>query len=92
MIKTGLVGGAESTAAQLMRLLLHHPDVDLRWVIDAAHAGQGVAQVHPALVGETDLTFCDEPGEQQSQGMDVLEKAQSEIVPQEKKRGNQRIW
>lgn len=80
MIKTGLVGGAESTAAQLMRLLLHHPDVDLRWVIDAAHAGQGVAQVHPALVGETDLTFCDEPSEQQWQGMDVIFLCDSNVA------------
>lgn len=89
MIKTGIVGGATATAAQLLRLLLHHPDVDLRWVISADHAGQRVASVHPLLVGETELTFCDEPDEQQWLDMDVIvlcdeqasEPARLELVP-----------
>lgn len=72
MIKTGIVGGTEATAAYLMRLLLHHPDVDLRWVVACGYAGQSVAHVHPMLVGDTDLTFCDEPSEELWQGMDVV--------------------
>lgn len=60
MIKTGIVGGATATAASLMRLLLHHPDVDLRWVTHR-EADTRVADVHPALTGDTTLTFSVEP-------------------------------
>lgn len=72
MIKTGIVGGAKASASQLMQLLLHHPDVDLRWVADADHAGMSVAQLHPSLVGETTLTLCDTPTDEQWQGTDVI--------------------
>lgn len=76
-------------AAELMRLLLHHPDVDLRWVIDIDHAGRGVAEVHPSLVGDTDMTFINQPDESQWAGMDVVflcderasEPAWLELVP-----------
>ncbi|MBQ9217766.1 MAG: N-acetyl-gamma-glutamyl-phosphate reductase [Muribaculaceae bacterium] len=61
MIKTGIVGGAEAMAAELLRLLLHHPDVDLRWVLSESHAGQLVAQLHQSLTGETQLAFSEQP-------------------------------
>ena len=32
MIKAGIIGGAGYTAGELIRLLLNHPDVDLKWV------------------------------------------------------------
>lgn len=72
MIKTGIVGGASASAAQLLRVLLHHPDVDLRWVMAAGHNDECVSSVHPSLVGDTDLTFCEEPSEQQWQATDVV--------------------
>ncbi len=61
MIKTGIIGGATATTAQLLRLLLHHSDVDLRWVCDNKHACQLVADIMPMLAGETTMQFVDQP-------------------------------
>lgn len=55
------MGGATPATAQLLRLLLHHSDVDLRWVCDAGHAGQPLAEALPLLAGETALEFVKEP-------------------------------
>lgn len=69
MIKTGIVGGANATAAQLLQLLLHHPDVDLQWVSSPPHVGLPIAHVQPSLVGDTDLTFC---AVQDYEGLDLV--------------------
>lgn len=61
MIKTGIMGGATPATAQLLRLLLHHSDVDLRWVCDAMRAGQPLAEALPLLAGETALEFVAQP-------------------------------
>lgn len=61
MIKTGIVDGGSSDSAELLRILLHHPDVDLRWVMNIGHAGRHVTDVHHFLVGDTDLEFVDTP-------------------------------
>ena len=39
MIKAGIIGGAGYTAGELLRLLLNHPDVEIKWVnkIGRAH-------------------------------------------------------
>ena len=60
MIKTGVIGGAGYTAGELIRLLINHPDVDLKWVHSSSNAGNAVAGVHQGLLGETDLYFTSE--------------------------------
>lgn len=57
MIKAGIIGGAGYTAGELIRLLINHPDVELRWVNSSSNAGNKVSDVHQGLVGETDLKF-----------------------------------
>lgn len=57
MIKAGIIGGAGYTAGELIRLLLNHPDVDLKWVHSTSNAGNPVAAVHQGLVGDTNLVF-----------------------------------
>ena len=32
MIRVGIIGGAGYTAGELIRLLVNHPEVELRWV------------------------------------------------------------
>ena len=57
MIKAGIIGGAGYTAGELIRLLLHHPDVDLVFVNSSSNAGNKLTAVHAGLYGETDLSF-----------------------------------
>lgn len=60
MIKTGIYGPTETISPlrkQLLRLLLRHPDVDLRSVAcDSSVAnGRKLSEIHPVYTGETDL-------------------------------------
>lgn len=57
MIKAGIIGGAGYTAGELIRLLINHPDVDIKWINSSSNAGNRVDAVHQGLIGETDLTF-----------------------------------
>lgn len=57
MIKAGIIGAAGYTAGELIRLLINHPDVELKWAQSASNAGNPVAAVHQGLVGEIDMTF-----------------------------------
>ena len=49
MIKAGIIGGAGYTAGELIRLLLIHPDVELKWVHSSSNAGNLVSDVHQGL-------------------------------------------
>ena len=60
MIKAGIIGGAGYTAGELLRLLLNHPDVEIKWVNSSSNAGNKIADVHQGLIGETDLVFTDQ--------------------------------
>ena len=62
MIKAGIVGGAGYTAGELLRVLVHHPQVELSFVHSASHAGQSVCAVHHDLTGDADMTFTGELG------------------------------
>src|SRR5690606_17970278 len=67
-IKAGIIGGAGYTGGELIRLLLHHPYVDIAFVHSRSNAGQSVASVHTDLSGETDLQFVS----RMSSDIDVL--------------------
>ena len=60
MIKAGIIGGAGYTAGELIRLLIHHPDVELAFVNSNSNAGNKLTDVHSGLYGETELVFTDE--------------------------------
>ncbi|MDE5684151.1 MAG: hypothetical protein K2I39_08080, partial [Muribaculaceae bacterium] len=60
MIKVGIYGPAEVNSPvrkQLLRLLLRHPDVDLRAVASPMGNATPLAQLHPVYAGETELTL-----------------------------------
>lgn len=57
MIKAGIIGGAGYTAGELTRLLINHPEVELKWMSSTSNAGNRVDSVHQGLIGETDLVF-----------------------------------
>lgn len=56
-INVGIVGGAGYTGGELIRLLIHHPDVAVSFIHSRSNAGNPVSDVHADLVGETDLEF-----------------------------------
>ncbi|MDR1221725.1 MAG: N-acetyl-gamma-glutamyl-phosphate reductase [Tannerella sp.] len=60
MIKVGITGGAGYTAGELIRLLINHPDVEIRFVNSTSNAGNKLTDVHEGLYGETDLVFTDD--------------------------------
>ena len=63
MITAGIVGGAGYTAGELMRILIHHPLVEINYIHSNSHAGQPVWAVHNDLVGDTDMIFVNKLGE-----------------------------
>lgn len=73
MIKAGIYGPADADSPlrkQLLRLLLRHPDVDLRLVASPAGDGTPLPRLHPLYTGETDL--CLERGLHNPAALDVL--------------------
>ena len=67
-ITVGIVGGAGYTGGELIRLLIRHPYVAVRFIHSRSNAGNSVSSVHQDLLGETDWTFTD----QLSNDIDVL--------------------
>lgn len=60
MIKVGIIGGAGYTAGELIRLLINHPDVEIKFVNSTSNAGNKITSIHEGLYGETELIFTDE--------------------------------
>lgn len=58
-IKAGIIGGAGYTGGETIRLLIHHPAVELAFVHSRSNAGNPLHAVHADLLGDTTLTFSD---------------------------------
>ncbi|MFI3317748.1 MAG: N-acetyl-gamma-glutamyl-phosphate reductase [Rikenellaceae bacterium] len=59
MIRVGVIGGAGYTAGELLRILVHHPAVEIVFVHSSSNAGNAVCSVHGGLIGESDLHFSE---------------------------------
>ena len=57
MKQVGIIGGAGYTAGELIRILLNHKEVAIKYVYSTTNAGNKVSAVHQDLVGDTDLIF-----------------------------------
>lgn len=60
MIRVGIIGGAGYTGGELLRLLLHHPQVTIAYVNSHSQHGKLVSSVHKDLVAQTNLLFSNE--------------------------------
>lgn len=60
MIKIGILGGAGYTAGELIRLLLNHPQTEIRFINSESNAGNLITDVHEGLYGDTDMVFTSE--------------------------------
>lgn len=56
-IRVGIIGGAGYTGGELIRLLIHHPHVEIKFIHSRSNAGKLVSTVHQDLVGE-ELVFA----------------------------------
>lgn len=56
MIKVGIVGCDHLRAAELVRVLINHPDVELMWVTGSCDAGTRLDSIVPGIIGECNLT------------------------------------
>jgi N-acetyl-gamma-glutamyl-phosphate reductase len=65
-LKVGIFGGSGYGGAELLRLLLAHPFVEIALVTANEQAGKSVGDVHKNLYGLTDLRFTRAPAELES--------------------------
>lgn len=63
MIKAGIAGAAGYTAGELIRILIHHPETELKYVQSESHKGKPVYSVHWDLLWSplifSDIDFSD---------------------------------
>ena len=59
MTTVSIIGGSGYGGGELLRLLLGHPNVEIRQVTSRSHLGEFVYQVHPNLRKRTQLKFSD---------------------------------
>jgi N-acetyl-gamma-glutamyl-phosphate reductase len=72
-LRIGIFGGSGYGGAELLRLLLMHPNVEIALVTANEHAGKAVSDVHKNLYGLTDLRFTVAPKEVESlSGLDFI--------------------
>lgn len=71
-INTGIIGGAGYTGGELIRLLIHHPDITVSFIHSRSNGGKPVSSIHQDLIGDTDLVFTDETAPLEKGNLDVL--------------------
>src|ERR1041385_8936652 len=59
-IKAGIIGAAGYTGGELLRILLHHPQVEISFAMSRSNAGKKIHEVHRDLFGETEMEFTKE--------------------------------
>ena len=59
MIKVGILGAESSVAGELIRILLHHQDVELTTAYAPTLRGRALSSIHRGIIGDTDLRFTD---------------------------------
>jgi len=60
-VSVAIFGGSGYGGSELLRILLFHPNVEIRLVTANEHAGKKVGDVHRNLYGLTDLSFSHAP-------------------------------
>lgn len=53
--KIGIVGATGYTGSELLRLLIHHPDVTIEFITSESSAGKRITDIHPHLLDISDI-------------------------------------
>lgn len=56
-IKAAVIGGSGYVGGEIIKLLLFHPYVELIAATSNSHIGKKISEIHPNLLGITDLVF-----------------------------------
>lgn len=86
MKRVGIVGASGYTGAELARLLLNHPEVELTAATSRKYANQKLAEVYPSLRGRTEIICEDITGDALAEKADLFftavpHKTAMDIVP-----------
>jgi len=57
MVSVGIVGGTGYTGVELLRILIMHPNVEVKVVTSRGEAGNKVSSLYPSLLANIDLVF-----------------------------------
>ena len=68
----GIIGGAGYTGGELLRILIHHPQANISFILSKSNAGKPVHHVHTDLLGDTDLVFNSDISEANMSELDVI--------------------
>lgn len=60
MIKVGVVGSSGYVAGELIRCLVHHPDVQIDFLYSHSNSGMSVSEMHQDLMGYSNLKFSNQ--------------------------------
>jgi len=64
MIKAGIVGSSGYVAGELLRCLIHHPEVDIDFLYSHSQPGLNAGEIHQDLIHLENLTFTNVINEQ----------------------------
>src|ERR1700759_2359165 len=56
-VRAGIIGGAGYTGGEMIRLLINHPGVEIKFIHSKSNTGKPVAAIHEDLAGDTELAF-----------------------------------
>jgi len=54
MIRIAIIGATGYTGSELVRILLHHPDADIKMITSETHTGKPFSSIHPQFLGICD--------------------------------------
>lgn len=57
MLEVGIIGGSGFVAGELIRILVHHPKVNIDFIYSRTHAGKKAYAIHQDLVDQPKLKF-----------------------------------
>ena len=69
--RVGIIGASSLVAGELIKILLHHPYVEITCLISERHAGEPIESAHGFLRG-CGLTFDRETGEEGTRKVGLL--------------------
>src|SRR5689334_18197491 len=71
-LKIGILGGSGYGGSELLRILLFHPNAEIKLVTANEQAGKSVSAVHPNLRHLTDLKFTGTTQQEQLSDLDCV--------------------
>ncbi|MEW6182421.1 MAG: N-acetyl-gamma-glutamyl-phosphate reductase [Bacillota bacterium] len=72
MIKVGIIGATGYTGAELVRLLVRHPAVEIAMLTSRSYAGKKLSEVFPHLTGFSDRELVALDADEVAAGCDVV--------------------